>query len=153
MSSMNIQWKRSKPFGILSILIGFAIIIQIPMIYHAQKILQVVTSNYLAAYIVIIVAATFILANSEVALYEAFLIRLRSYTVKDYRAPFLAATVTSVVYYVVYYVTFLSLDGVKLFGGVDPVVKFAFCQIISLLLIMIISFWYNRRQSKIIEAL
>ncbi|HUT80860.1 MAG TPA: hypothetical protein VMZ29_06635 [Candidatus Bathyarchaeia archaeon] len=153
MSGMNIQWKLSKPLGIVAILSSFAILMQIPTIYHAREILQVVNNEYIAAYIVIIIAAVFIIANSEVALYEAFLVRLRSYNIKDYRAPFLAASFVSVVYYAIYYLTFAALNGVKLFGVMNPVAQYAFCQVISLLLVMIISFWYNRRQLKIIEAL
>ncbi|MBN1330518.1 MAG: hypothetical protein JXA54_13675 [Candidatus Heimdallarchaeota archaeon] len=153
MSSMNIQWKLSKPLGIIAILSAFAILMQIPTIYQAREILQVVNNEYITAYIVIIIAAVFIIVNSEVALYEAFLVRLRSYNIKDYRAPFLAASVVSIIYYVFYYVTFVSLNGVKLFGIMSPVARYAICQIIGLILVMIVSFWYNRRQLKIIEAL
>ncbi len=148
MSALNIQWKLGKPFGILAILTGFALITQIPMIYHAREILEVVSSEYLAAYITIIIAAVFIISNAEVVLYEALLIRLRSYDIKDYRAPFLSASIISVVYYVCYFLTYSTLIGLELFGLQNPVAQYAFCQMISLLLIMVISFWYNRRQNK-----
>ncbi|NHJ85361.1 MAG: hypothetical protein FK734_07850 [Asgard group archaeon] len=153
MSGMNIQWVRSKPLGIIAILTSFAILMQIPTIFHAREIIQVVNNDYIAAYIVIIIAAVFIITNSEVALYEAFLVRLRSYNIKDYRAPFLAASFVSLIYYVIYYLTYVSLKGVKLFGVMNPVAQYAMCQVIGLIIVMLISFWYNRRQLKIIEAL
>ncbi|NHJ39698.1 MAG: hypothetical protein FK731_06660 [Asgard group archaeon] len=153
MSSLNIQWQRGKPFGVLAMLTGFAMLTQIPMIYHAMKILQVVNSIYLPAYIVIIIAAVFIISTAEVALYEAFLIRIRSYSIKDYRAPFLAATLVSVVYFVCYFVTYGILVSISLFDIQDPVAQYGFCQMIGLLLIMIIAFWYNKRQAKVLESL
>ena len=103
--------------------------------------------------ITIIIAAVFIITNAEVVLYEALLIRLRSYDIKDYRAPFLSASIISVVYYACYYLTYSALIGLELFGLQDPVAQFAFCQMIGLLLIMIISFWYNRRQNKAVQGL
>jgi membrane protease YdiL (CAAX protease family) len=153
MSSLNIQWQRGKPFGVLAMLTGFAMLTQIPMIYHAMKILQVTNSKYLPAYIIIIIAAVFIISTAEVALYEAFLIRLRSYTIKDYRAPFIAATIVSVVYFACYFATYAILVSVSLFDIQDPVAKYGFCQMIGLLLIMIIAFWYNKRQTKVLESL
>ena len=148
MSAMNIQWRQGKPIGVLAILTGFAILTQIPMIYHAREILEVVSSDYIAAYITMIVAAVFIIANAKMILYEALLIRLRSYDIKDFRAPFLSASIISVIYFAAYYIVYAILIGVELFGYQNPVAQYAFCQMISLLLVMIIAFWYNRRQMK-----
>jgi hypothetical protein len=153
MSSLNIQWRRGKPFGVLAMLTGFAILTQIPMIFHAMNILQVTNSDYLPAYIVIIVAAVFIITVAEVALYEAFLVRLRSYNIKDYRAPFIAAVIVSTIYFVFYFLSFVALDNVTLYGLQDPVAKYGFCQVIGLLLNVIIAFWYNKRQMKVFEKL
>jgi hypothetical protein len=152
-SSLNIQWQRGKPFGVLAMLTGFAMLTQIPMIFHAMRILEVMNSKYLPAYIVIIIAAVFIITTAEVALYEAFLVRLKSYDVRDFRAPFLSATIVSVIYFICYFVTFAILDGVSLFGLQDPVAKYGLCQIIGLLLNVIVAFWYNRRQMKVFESL
>ncbi|NHJ47029.1 MAG: hypothetical protein FK733_04505 [Asgard group archaeon] len=152
-SSLNIQWRRGKPFGVLAMLTGFAMLTQIPMIFHAMKILQVMNSKYLPAYIVIIIAAVFIITTAEVALYEAFLVRLRTYDVRDFRAPFLSATIVSVIYFVCYYLTYLILDGISLFGLQDPVAKYGLCQIIGLILNIILAFWYNKRQMKVFESL
>jgi len=149
MSNLNIQWKLGKPFGVLAILAGFALLTQIPIIYHAREILKVINSQYLAAYITITVAAVFIIGNAEMILYEALLVRLRSYDVKDYRAPFLSATSITIVYYICYYVTFSILNNVQLFNLLNPVEQYALCQIVGLLLIMLISFWYSKRQSRV----
>ncbi len=148
MSAMNIQWRQGKPMGILAILAGFAILTQIPMIYHAREILEVVSNKYLAAYITMIVAAVLILANAKMILFEAILIRLRSFDIKDFRAPFLSASIITAIYFVAYYIVYAILIGVELFGYQNPVSQYAFCQMISLLLVMIVSFWYNRRQMK-----
>ncbi|MCK5184336.1 MAG: hypothetical protein KAQ95_08520 [Candidatus Heimdallarchaeota archaeon] len=148
MASMNIQWRQGKPIGILAILTGFAILTQIPMIYHAREILEVISSKYLAAYITIIVAAVLIIANAKMVLFEAILIRLRSYDIKDFRAPFLSASIITVIYFAAYYIVYAILSGVELFGYQNPVSQYAFCQMISLLLVMIGSIWYNRRQMK-----
>ncbi|MCK5298341.1 MAG: hypothetical protein KAJ76_05505 [Candidatus Heimdallarchaeota archaeon] len=148
MASMNIQWRQGKPIGILAILTGFAILTQIPMIYHAREILEVTSSKYLAAYITIIVAAVLIIANAKMVLFEAILIRLRSYDIKDFRAPFLSASIITVIYFAAYYIVYAILSGVELFGYQNPVSQYAFCQMISLLLVMIGSIWYNRRQMK-----
>lgn len=145
---MNIQWRQGKPIGILAILTGFAILTQIPMIYHAREILEVTSSKYLAAYITIIVAAVLIIANAKMVLFEAILIRLRSYDIKDFRAPFLSASIITVIYFAAYYIVYAILSGVELFGYQNPVSQYAFCQMISLLLVMIGSIWYNRRQMK-----
>ena len=153
MSGMNIQWKLGKPFGILAILAGFAALTQIPMIYHARYVLQVNSSAYLAAYITVIIAAVFILTNAQMVLYEAFLIRLRSYDIKDYRAPFLSAAIVSVIYFVIYFIAFITLNNLELFGYQDPVAQFAFCQMVSLVIVMIVSFWYNKKQSQVLESL
>jgi len=152
-SSLNIQWIRGKPFGIMTLLTGFAILTQIPMIYHAQMVIQVLRSSYLPAYIVIIIAAVFIITNAEMVLYEAFLIRLRSYDLKDYRAPFLSSTVVSILYIVVYFVVFAIANGLELFGLQDPIAQYAICQMISLIVVMIVAFWYNKRQIKVLESL
>lgn len=151
MASMNIQWRQGKPIGILAILTGFAILTQIPMIYHAREILEVTSSKYLAAYITIIVAAVLIIANAKMILFEAILIRLRSYDIKDFRAPFLSASIITAIYFAAYYIVYAILSGVELFGYQNPVSQYAFCQMISLLLVMIGSFWYNRRQMKAIS--
>ena len=148
MASMNIQWRQGKPIGILAILTGFAILTQIPMIYHAREILEVISRKYLAAYITMIIAAVLIIANAKMILYEALLIRLRSYDIKDFRAPFLSASIITVIYFVAYYIVYGILIGVELFGYQNPVAQYAFCQMISLLLVMIGSIWYNRRQMK-----
>ncbi|HUU76765.1 MAG TPA: hypothetical protein VMX55_00370 [candidate division Zixibacteria bacterium] len=149
MSNLNIQWKLGKPFGILAILASFAIISQIPIIYHAREILGVINVIYLPAYIAITIASVFILATAEMILYESLLVRLRSYDVKDYRAPFLASSIILAVYYICYYLTYTILDSVELFGIQDPVAQYALCQMIGLVLIMIATFWYNKRQSKV----
>jgi len=151
MSSMNIQWRQGKPIGILAILTGFAILTQIPMIYHAREILEVTSSKYLAAYITMIVAAVLIIANAKMILYEALLIRLRSYDIKDFRAPFLSASIITVIYFAAYYIVYGILIGVELFGYQNPVAQYAFCQMISLLFVMVASFWYSRRQLKTIS--
>ncbi|NHJ31494.1 MAG: hypothetical protein FK732_01400 [Asgard group archaeon] len=151
MSAMNIQWRQGKPIGILAILTGFAILTQIPMIYHAREILEVISNDYIAAYITMIVAAVFILANAEMILYEALLIRLRSYDIKDFRAPFLSASIIALIYFAVYYIVYAILSGIELFGYQNPVAQYAFCQMISLLLVMISAFWYNRRQLKTVS--
>ena len=151
MASMNIQWRQGKPIGILAILTGFAILTQIPMIYHAREILGVVSNKYLAAYITMIVAAVFIIANAKMLLFEALLIRLRSFDIKDFRAPFLSASIITAIYFAAYYIVYVILIGVKLFGYQNPVSQYAFCQMISLLLVMIGSFWYNKRQMKTIS--
>ncbi len=148
---MNIQWRQGKPIGILAILTGFAILTQIPMIYHAREILEVTSSKYLAAYITIIVGAVLIIANAKMILFEAILIRLRSYDIKDFRAPFLSASIITAIYFAAYYIVYAILSGVELFGYQNPVSQYAFCQMISLLLVMIGSFWYNRRQMKAIS--
>ena len=153
MSSSNIQWTRGKPFGILALLTGFAILTQIPMIYHAQIVIQVLKSGYLPAYIVIIVAAVFIITNAEMVLYEALLIRLRSYDLKDYRAPFLSSSIISILYFVTYFVVFAIANGLELFGLQDPVAQYAICQMISLIIIMVLAFWYNKKQTKVLELL
>ncbi|MCF2142668.1 MAG: hypothetical protein ACTSXO_02340 [Candidatus Heimdallarchaeota archaeon] len=153
MSSLNIQWTRGKPFGILALLTGFAILTQIPMIYHAQMVIQVLKSGYLPAYIVIIVAAVFIITNAEMVLYEALLIRLRSYDLKDYRAPFLSSSIISILYFVTYFVVFAIANGLELFGLQDPVAQYAICQMISLIIIMVLAFWYNKKQTKVLELL
>ena len=147
MSNLNIQWKLGKPLGVLAILAGFALLTQLPIIYHAREILKVISSQYLAAYITI--AAVFIIANAEIILYEALLVRLRTYDIKDYRAPFISATAITVVYYLCYYITFAILNGVDLFTILNPVEQYALCQIVGLVLIMLISFWYNTRQSRV----
>ena len=149
MSNLNIQWKLGKPLGVLAILAGFALLTQLPIIYHAREILKVISSQYLAAYITITIAAVFIIANAEIILYEALLVRLRSYDIKDYRAPFISATAITVVYYLCYYITFAILNGVDLFTILNPVEQYALCQIVGLVLIMLISFWYNTRQSRV----
>jgi len=154
MSAMNIQWRQGKPIGIIAILTGFAILTQIPMIYHAREILEVTevtSSKYLAAYITIIIAAVFIIANAKMILFEAILIRLRSYDIKDFRAPFLSASIITAIYFAAYYIVYAILSGVELFGYQNPVSQYALCQMISLLLVMIVSFWYNRRQMKSIS--
>ena len=151
MSSMNIQWRQGKPIGILAILTGFAILTQIPMIYHAREILEVTSSKYLAAYITMIVAAVLIIANAKMILYEALLIRLRSYDIKDFRAPFLSASIITGIYFIAYYIVYAILIGVELFGYQNPVAQYAFCQMISLLFVMIASFWYNKRQMKTVS--
>lgn len=148
---MNIQWRQGKPIGILAILTGFAILTQIPMIYHAREILEVTSSKYLAAYITMIVAAVFIIANAKMLLFEALLVRLRSFDIKDFRAPFLSASIITAIYFVAYYIVYAILIGVELFGYQNPVSQYAFCQMISLLLVMIVSFWYNKRQMKTIS--
>ncbi len=148
---MNIQWRQGKPVGIIAILTGFAILTQIPMIYHAREILEVTSSKYLAAYITIIIAAVFIIANAKMLLFEAILIRLRSYDIKDFRAPFLSASIITAIYFAAYYIVYAILSGVELFGYQNPVSQYALCQMISLLLVMIVSFWYNRRQMKSIS--
>lgn len=151
MSSMNIQWRQGKPIGILAILTGFAILTQIPMIYHAREILEVISSKYLAAYITMIIAAVLIIANAKMILYEALLIRLRSYDIKDFRAPFLSASIITVIYFAAYFIVYGILIGVELFGYQNPVAQYAFCQMISLLLVMIGSFWYSKRQLKTVS--
>ncbi|MBK5114559.1 MAG: hypothetical protein KGD59_11500 [Candidatus Heimdallarchaeota archaeon] len=151
MSAMNIQWRQGKPIGILAILTGFAVLTQIPMIYHAREILEVISSDYLAAYITMIIAAVLIIATAEMSLYEAILIRLRSYDIKDFRAPFLSASIVAAVYFVAYYIVYAILIGVELFSYQNPVAQYAFCQMISLLLVMVGSFWYSRRQMKTIS--
>ncbi|NHJ84227.1 MAG: hypothetical protein FK734_02120 [Asgard group archaeon] len=148
MSNLNIQWRLSKPMGILAILTGFAMLSQMPIIYHAREILNVVSNDYLIAYIVMTIAAVFILTNAELLLFEAFLFRLHSYTVRDYRAPFLSVTITNAIYFVVYYLTYATLNGVELFGVQQPIAQYALCQIVGLTIIMILAFWYNRRQIK-----
>ena len=148
---MNIQWRQGKPIGILAILTGFAILTQIPMIYHAREILEVTSSKYLAAYITIIVAAVLIIANAKMILFEAILIRLRSYDIKDFRAPFLSASIITAIYFAAYYIVYAILSGILLFGYQNPVAQYAFCQMISLLLVMIVSFLYNKRQMKTIS--
>jgi len=148
---MNIQWRQGKPIGIIAILTGFAILTQIPMIYHAREILEVTSSKYLAAYITMIVAAVLIIANAKMILFEALLIRLRSYDIKDFRAPFLSASIITAIYFVAYYIVYAILVGVELFGYQNPVAQYAFCQMISLLLVMVVSFWYNRRQMKAVS--
>lgn len=148
---MNIQWRQGKPVGIIAILTGFAILTQIPMIYHAREILEVTSSKYLAAYITIIIAAVFIIANAKMLLFEAILIRLRSFDIKDFRAPFLSASIITAIYFAAYYIVYAILSGVELFGYQNPVSQYALCQMISLLLVMIVSFWYNRRQMKSIS--
>lgn len=148
---MNIQWRQGKPIGILAILTGFAILTQIPMIYHAREILEVISSDYIAAYITMIIGAVLIIANAEMILYEAILIRLRSYDIKDFRAPFLSASIIAAVYFAAYYIVYAILTGVELFGYQNPVAQYAFCQMISLLLVMIGAFWYNRRQMRTVS--
>ncbi|MFW9923307.1 MAG: hypothetical protein ACFFDW_08495 [Candidatus Thorarchaeota archaeon] len=152
MSNLNIQWKLGKPLGILAIFTGFSILTQIPIIYHAREILGVINNIYLPAYIAITIASVFILANAQMVLYEALLIRLRSYDVKDYRAPFLSASIILVAYYVCYYVTYSILISLELFGLQDPVAQYAFCQMIGLLIIMIAAFWFNKRQTKVVSS-
>ena len=149
MSNLNIQWRMGKPFGVLAILASFSVLSQIPIVFHAIEILGATNRSYLIAYIVISIASLFVIANAQVVLYEGLLVRLRSYDIKDYRAPFLSATIILVVYYVVYYVTYSTLTGVQLFGLQDPLAQYAFCQMIGLILIMLISFWYTRRQSRV----
>ncbi len=149
MSNLNIQWKLGKPLGVLAILAGFALLTQMPIIYHAREILNVIESEYLAAYITITIAAVFIIANAEIILYEALLVRLRSYDIKDYRAPFISATAITIVYYLCYYITFAILNGVDLFTILNPVEQYALCQIVGLVLIIFIAFWYNTRQSRV----
>ena len=150
MSNLNIQWRMGKPFGVFSLLAGFAILSQIPIIYHAREILGVIENDFLAAYITITIAGIFIITNAELVLYEALLIRLRSYNIKDYRAPFLSIGISMLVYYIVYYLTFVVLAGIELFGLQEPVAQYAFCQMIGLIIIMVLSLWYNRRQTKIL---
>lgn len=149
MSNLNIQWKLGKPLGVLAVLAGFALLTQIPIIYHAREILKVISSEYLAAYFTITIAAVFIITNAEIILYEALLARLRTYDIKDYRAPFLSTTTISVVYYPCYYITFVILNGVDLFTMLNPVEQYALCQIVGLVLIMLISFWYSKRQARV----
>ena len=149
MSGLNIQWNAGKPLGILAILAGFAALAQIPMIYHAREILKVVNNVYLPAYITIIIASFIILTTAEMLLYEALLIRMRSFEIKDYRAPFLTAVIVLSLYFIGYYIIYLILKGLELFGMQDPVAQYALCQMISLLVIMILSYWYNKRQTKI----
>lgn len=148
MSNINIQWTLGKPLGILAILTGFSILSQIPIIYHAREILGVIYQSYLPAYITITIAAVFILGNAHLVLYEALLVRLRSYTMRDYRAPFLSASLILAVYYLCYYLTYRILIGISLFDLQEPVAQYAFCQMIGLLLIMLLTFWYNKRQLK-----
>jgi hypothetical protein len=148
---MNIQWRQGKPIGILAILTGFAILTQIPMIYHAREILEVTSSKYLAAYITMIVAAVLIIANAKMILFEALLIRLRSYDIKDFRAPFLSASIITAIYFVAYYIVYAILIGIELFGYQNPVAQYAFCQMISLLFVMVASFWYSKRQLKAVS--
>ena len=149
MSNLNIQWRMGKPFGVLAILASFSVLSQIPIIYHAIEILGAANRSYIAAYITITIASLFIIANAQMILYEGILVRLRSYDVKDYRAPFLSATIILAVYYIVYYLTHTTLAGLELFGLQDPVAQYAFCQMIGLILIMLISFWYTKRQSRV----
>jgi len=148
MSNLNIQWKLGKPFGILAILSGFAVLSQIPIIYHAREILGVINSSYLAAYITITIASVFILTNAEMVLYEGLLIRLRSYDIRDYRAPFLAVSIIISAYFVFYFVIYGIANTVELFGYLEAVAQYAICQMICLLVIMIASFLFNRRQIK-----
>ena len=149
MSNLNIQWKLGKPFGILAILSGFAVLSQIPIIYHAREILRVIDSSYLAAYITITIASVFIIANAEMVLYEALLIRLRSYDIRDYRAPFLSVAIITAAYIVFYFIIYGIANTVELFGYLDPVAQYALCQMIGLLVIMLSVFFYNKRQIKI----
>ena len=152
MSNMNIQWKLGKPFGILAILSAFAIISQIPIIYHAREILGVINSTYLAAYIAITVASVFILANAEMILYESLLVRLRTFDIKDYRAPFLASSIVLTIYFAFYFLTYTTLNGLELYGLQDPVAQYALCQMIGLIFIMVAVFWYNKRQTKVFSG-
>lgn len=149
MSNLNIQWKLGKPFGILAILSSFAVLAQIPIIYHAREILRVIDSSYLAAYITITIASVFIIANAEMVLYEALLIRLRSYDIRDYRAPFLSVAIVSAAYIIFYFVIYGIATNVELFGTLDSVAQYALCQMIGLIAIMLSVFIYNRRQIKI----
>ena len=149
MSNLNIQWKLGKPFGIMAILSGFAVLSQIPIIFHAREILQVIDSNYLAAYITVTIASVFIIANAEIVLYEALLIRLRSYDIRDYRAPFLSVAIVSIAYIALYFIVYGIATTVELFGYLDPVAQYALVQMIALLGIMISVFLYNKRQIKI----
>jgi hypothetical protein len=148
MSNLNIQWKLGKPFGIIAILSGFAVLSQIPVIYHAREILRVIDSSYLAAYITVTIASVFIIANAEMVLYEALLIRLRSYDIRDYRAPFLTVTITTLLYIVLYFVIYGIATTIELFGYLDSVAQYAIVQMIALLAIMITVFFYNKRQIK-----
>jgi hypothetical protein len=149
MSNLNIQWKLGKPLGVLAILGGFAILSQIPIIYHAQAILEAINSTYLYAYIAITIAALIVLTNAEMVLYEALLIRMRSYDIKDYRIPFLTVTIINGVYYLCYFIVYAILNSITLFGLQAPLPQFAFCQMIALLIIMLLSIWYNKRQIKL----
>ncbi|MHA1125466.1 MAG: hypothetical protein ACTSO7_07295 [Candidatus Heimdallarchaeota archaeon] len=149
MSNLNIQWKLGKPFGILAILSAFAVLSQIPIIYHAREILRVIDSSYLAAYITVTIASVFIIANAEMVLYEALLIRLRSYDIRDYRAPFLSVTIITGAYIIFYFIIYGIANTVELFGYLDPVAQYALCQMIGLLIIMISAFLYNKKQIKV----
>ena len=149
MSNLNIQWKLGKPFGIMAILSGFAVLSQIPIIFHAREILQVIDSSYLAAYITVTIASVFIIANAEIVLYEALLIRLRSYDIRDYRAPFLSVAIVSTAYIAFYFIIYGIATTVELFSYLDPVAQYALVQMIALLVIMISVFLYNKRQIKI----
>jgi hypothetical protein len=148
MSTVNIQWKLGKPFGILIILAGFAALSQIPIIYHASEVLEVVSNDYFPAYIAIALSAFVVLTNTEMILYEALLIRLRSYDVKDYRIPFLSAAITITVFYIFYYSVYGILQGIKVFEMQQTVVQLAICQMVSLLLTMAIAAWFNKRQTE-----
>ncbi|MBD3193143.1 MAG: hypothetical protein GF308_21095 [Candidatus Heimdallarchaeota archaeon] len=150
MSYLNIQWKRSKPIGILAILAGFATLSQIPIIYHAREILEVVKSKDLPAYIAVTIAALIVVATAETLLYEGLLIRVKSFDINDYRIPFLSAAIVNLGYFIFYFVGYNILNGIELFQYQPPVVQYAFCQMVALLIVMGLTIWYNNRQNNLL---
>ncbi|MEA2069893.1 MAG: hypothetical protein U9O98_01235 [Asgard group archaeon] len=148
MSTLNIQWKLGKPFGVLAILTSFAMLSQIPIIYHALEILEAIQLKYVAAYIAVTIATIIVITNLETVLYEGLLVRLRSYDIRDYRAPFLTVSIAHVIYYIFYFLTYTTLNKVELFTLQLPIAQYAFCQMIGLLILTILVIWFYKRQTR-----